>query len=86
MDCELLPLWGPYSKKYMGVSRPLYDSPITGARFDCVVHPAEANMNQPAPNVTFPSSWHMWDAAADLSYYSYRVEMEWRDRLYADVA
>ncbi len=83
---ELLPEWGPYSKKYMGVSRAVPDADISGVRFDCVVHPAEANMNQPAPNVTFPSGWHMWDAAPDLSYFSYRVELEWRDRLFADVA
>ena len=83
---ELLPEWGPYSKKYMGVSRIIEGAPIAGARFDCVVHPAEANMNQPAPNVTFPSSWHMWEAAPDLSYYAYRVELEWKDRLYADVS
>lgn len=83
---ELLPEWGPYSKKYMGVSRIVERSPIAGARFDCVVHPAEANMNQPAPNVTFPSSWHMWEAAPDLSHFAYRVELEWKDRLYADVS
>ena len=83
---EYLPEWGPYSKKYMGISRIVESAPIQGARFDCVVHPAEANMNQPAPNVTFPSSWHMWEAAPDLSYFSYRVELEWKDRLYVDVS
>lgn len=83
---ELLPEWGPYSKKYMGVSRAVPDADASGVRFDCVVHPAEANMNQPVPNVTFPSAWHMWEAAPDLSYYSYRVELEWRDRLYVDVS
>ena len=83
---HLLPAWGPYSKKYMGVSRIIDEAPIPGARFDCVVHPAEANMNQPAPNVTFPSAWHMWEAAPDLSYFAYRVELEWKDRLYADVS
>ncbi len=83
---ELLPDWGPYSKKYMGVSRPVPDAEVPGVRFDLVVHPAEANMNQPVPNVTYPSSWHMWDAAPDLSFFSYRVELEWRDRLFADVS
>ncbi len=83
---EFLPDWGPYSKKYMGVSRVGFDAEVDGARFDLVVHPAEANMNQPVPNVTYPSSWHMWEAAPDLSYYAYRVELEWKDVLYADVS
>ena len=83
---DLLPDWGPYSKKYMGISKVVSDAPIPGARFDCVVHPMLANTNQPAPNVTFPSSWHIWEAAPDLSYYACRVEMEWKDQVYADVS
>ena len=83
---ELLPDWGPYSKKYMGISKIVGKAPIPGARFDCVVHPMRANTNQPAPNVTFPSSYHVWEAAPDLSYYAYRVELEWKDQVYADVS
>lgn len=83
---ELLPDWGPYSKKYMGISKVVSAAPIPGARFDCVVHPMQANANQPAPNVTYPSSWHIWEAAPDLSYFAYRVEMEWKDQVYADVS
>ena len=33
---ELLPDWGPYSKKYMGISKVTPDTAIPGARFDCV--------------------------------------------------
>ena len=83
---DLLPDWGPYSKKYMGVSKIISQAPIPGARFDCVVHPMLANANQPAPNVTFPASYHVWEAAPDLSYFAYRVELEWKDQVYADVS
>jgi len=83
---DLLPDWGPYSKKYMGISKVVSEALIPGTRFDCVVHPMLANTNQPAPNVTFPSSYHVWEAAADLSYLSYRVELEWKDQVYADVS
>lgn len=83
---DLLPDWGPYSKKYMGVSRIIRKAPIPGARFDCVVHPMLANTNQPAPNVTFPASYHVWEAAPDLSCFAYRVELEWKDQVYADVS
>lgn len=83
---DLLPDWGPYSKKYMGISKIVPQAPIPGARFDCVVHPMAANTNQPAPNVTFPASYHVWEAAPDLSYFAYRVELEWKDQVYADVS
>lgn len=83
---EMLPGWGPYSKKYMGISKVVEKASVSGTRFDCVVHPMLANSNQPVPNVTFPSSWHIWEAAPDLSYYAYRVELEWKDRVYADVS
>lgn len=83
---DLLPDWGPYSKKYMGISRIVSQAMIPGARMDCVVHPMLANTNQPAPNVTFPASWHIWEAAPDLSYFACRVELEWKDQVYADVS
>lgn len=34
-----MPLWGPYSKKYMGLSRIVDDRAAEGARYDFVVHP-----------------------------------------------
>ena len=83
---SLLPVWGPYSKKYMGVSRIMTSGLMSGARFDFVVHPMLANSGQSAPNVTFPSAWHIWGAAADLSYAAYRVELEWKDQVFADVS
>lgn len=83
---DWLPDWGPYSKKYMGVSKVGVKGAVPATRFDCVVHPMLANSNQPAPNVTFPANYHVWEAAPDLSYYAYRVEMEWKDQVYADVS
>ena len=83
---DRLPVWGPYSKKYMGISRVVEQAPIPGARFDCVVHPMLANSNQPVPNVTVPSAYHVWEAAPDLSCFTYRVELEWKDQVYADVS
>lgn len=83
---QILPPWGPYSKKYMGVSRVLDAAGCAGGRFDCVVHPTIANSNVPLPNVTVPSGYHPWSAANDLSYYSYRYDLEWKDQVYADVS
>lgn len=62
MDLEKqkqMPVWGPYSKKYMGLSRVMKESAIPGARFDLVIYPTYANSSVPAPNVTVPSNYHL---------------------------
>ena len=51
------PLWGPYSKKYMGVSH-LPDMTRPGVRFDFTTVPAIANLDIHLPNVTLPTGWH----------------------------
>lgn len=38
------------------------------------------------PNVRFESGYHVWKAAPDLSCYTLRHELEWKDRVYADVS
>lgn len=82
----LLPEWGPYSKKYMGVSRIVDKERMRGIRFDCVVHPTIANSNVPVPNVTVPSNYHPWRCNQDLTHFSYRYDLEWKDVVYADVS
>jgi hypothetical protein len=81
-----MPLWGPYSKKYMGISKVVEHAQTPGARFDLTVFPTLANSGVPAPNVTCPTGYHPWEAAPNLSYFSYRCELEWKDRVYADTA
>lgn len=80
-----MPLWGPYSKKYMGFSRIMKESSISGARWDLVVYPTYANSAVPVPNVTVPSDYHPWEADAEGRFFSYRYELLWKDMLYADV-
>ena len=67
-----MPLWGPYSKKYMGISHIAQNLEDEGARFDFIIHPTIWNSSTPVPNVTVPSSYHLWECAADYSYFSYR--------------
>ena len=38
------------------------------------------------PNVTLPSSCHPWLCSEDYSFYSYRHDLEWKDKVYADVS
>ncbi|WP_294952346.1 hypothetical protein [uncultured Eubacterium sp.] len=88
-----MPVWGPYSKKYMGLSRIMGDisnkngkSNADAVRFDFTVHPTIWNSSTPVPNVTVPSSYHLWKCSTDYSFYSYRYELMWKDQVYADVS
>ena len=83
---DLLGKWGPYSKKYSGISRIVDHKTEGGVRFDCVVSPAIENADSRVPNVTVPTGVHPWESKADYSFYSYRYDLEWKDRVYADVS
>lgn len=83
---NIMPIWGPYSKKYSGISRITEHATEKGVRFDLVVSPAVANSNTCPPNVTIPVGVHPWTAKADYTQYSYRCDLEWKDKIYADVS
>ena len=72
---ESLGKWGPYSKKYSGISRIVDHSTEGGVRFDCVVSPAIENADSRVPNVTVPVGVHPWETKADYSFYSYRYDL-----------
>ncbi len=50
------------------------------------VFPGRYRRRVDVPNVRFEGSWHVWDAAPDLSCYTVRHEIEWKDRVYADIS
>lgn len=79
-----LPAWGPYTKKYTGISH-LPDL-ASGLRFDLSVFPGFYRRQVLVPNAKWESGFHPWEAAPDLSYFSYRYEIEWKDRVYCDVS
>ena len=81
-----MPLWGPYSKKYFGLSQIIPALKAEGGRFDFTVHPTLWNSSVPVPNVTVPSAYHLWECSPDYTYYAYRYELMWKDRVYADVS
>lgn len=83
---DYFPKWGPYSKKYAGVSRVVNHREIDGARFDISVAPAVSGFDIRVPNVTLPSAYHPWESDSDYGYYSFRYELEWKDKVYADVS
>lgn len=79
-----LPAWGPYTKKYSGISH--IPAAGDGVRFDLSVFPGLYRRRVDVPNVTFESGYHVWKAAPDLSCYTMRHELEWKDRVYADIS
>lgn len=79
-----LPAWGPYIKKYTGISH-IPDIKL-GLRFDLSVFPGFYRRHVMAPNAKWESGEHPWAAAADLSYFAYRYELEWKAQVYCDVS
>ncbi len=79
-----LPDWGPYTKRYYGISH--IPDPHAGYRFDLSVAPGFWRRTPLIPNVLWESEHYPWEASPDLSYYSARLELEWKDQVFADVA
>ncbi len=79
-----LPDWGPYSKKFFGISH-LADKQ-RGTRFDFTVVPAIYRRQLAVPDALRPSGYLPWDISPDLENYSYRQQLEWRDVVYADIS
>lgn len=79
-----LPDWGPYTKKYIGISH--IPDERAGFRFDLSVFPGFYRRKVEVPNVMWDSGFHPWEVASDLSYFSYRHELEWKDRVFCDIS
>lgn len=81
-DIRLSP-WGPYSKKYAGISH--IPEMQSGIRFDFSVMPGFYRNKMLVPNVLFESGYYPWDINKDQTRITYRYELEWKDRVYVDV-
>jgi len=79
-----LPAWGPYSKIMAGIAH-IHDK-SRGAAFNLSVFPSIYRGQSQLPTETVQSNFHPWYAAGDLSFYTYRFELEWKDRVYCDVS
>jgi hypothetical protein len=63
-DVIALPNWGPYSKKYAGISH--IPNMQKGLRFDVTALPGFYRNRVMVPNVLFESGYHPWDISADF--------------------
>ncbi len=80
-----LPDWGPYTDKYAGISH--IPDIQKGMRFDLSILPGMDHRRVIIPDVRrLDGPFHAWEAASDLSYYSYRYEIDGKDRIYCDVS
>jgi hypothetical protein len=79
----LLSPWGPYSKKYAGISH--IPNMQSGMRFDISVLPGYYRNRVMVPNVLFESGYYPWEISDDMSKITYRYELEWKDKVYVDV-
>ncbi len=79
-----LPDWGPYTKRYIGVSH--ITDVDQGTRFDLSVFPGYYRRKVFVPNVFYESGYHPWEASPNFEYFSFRHEIEWQDEVYTDVS
>ena len=75
--------WGPFSKKYAGISH--LNNLSSGMRFDFSVFPGLYRYKASIPNVLLQSDYYPWESNNDLTQYTFRHELEWKDDVYADV-
>ncbi|MDR6785337.1 neutral trehalase [Pedobacter africanus] len=79
----LLSAWGPYSKRYAGISHiPEFKS---GIRFDFSVFPGLYRYKPSVPHVLLQSDYFPWKSNDELTKYTFRHELLWKDEAYADV-
>lgn len=82
-DITSLQAWGPYSKRYAGISH--IPDMQTGMRFDFSVMPGYYRNRQLVPHVLFESSYYPWDINPSMTRITYRYEMEWKNRVFTDI-
>ncbi|MBN2001825.1 MAG: hypothetical protein JXA21_00600 [Anaerolineae bacterium] len=78
-----LSAWGPYTKRYMGISH--IPDVNRGLRFDLSVFPGLYRRGVQVPNVLWESGYHPWEASPDLAYFRHRHEVIWKDQVYSDI-
>ena len=83
-DLPSLPDWGPYSKKYFGISH--IPDVRRGLLFDFSIFPMLTGGANQLPSVTDPCGVHPWETAPDLEFYSLRFETIWKDQFYCDTS
>ena len=81
-DITTLSSWGPYSKRYSGISH--IENIDSGSKVDFTLIPGIYRRNVLVPDVLFESGCYPWKVNPEMTDITYRYELEWKDRLYVD--
>ncbi len=76
--------WGPYSKKYKGISHIANND--LGLRFDLSVFPGMYRRKVELPNAMYETNYHIRETSPNYEYFSTRHEIEWKDEVFCDVS
>ena len=74
--------WGPYNKEYLGVCHVANDE--LGASFNVELFPGFFRRRVLVSHANTDNGLKMWGANPDLTRFSYRYELEWKDAVYCD--
>ena len=75
--------FGPYNKEFLGACH--VADPARGATFNVELFPGLFRSKVMIANTICDGGVKMWGANAELTRFTYRYELEWRDQLYCDV-
>ena len=75
--------WGPYSSRTFGISH--IHSKEHGNILDIVLMGGFYRRPLAVPDARRPSGGIPWKCSSDLKYYSYRQQIEWKDKVYYDL-
>ena len=78
-----LPAWGPYSRRYAGISH--IPDVKSGMRFDFFAAPGYWRNKVLIPSVRHESGYYPWNITSDYKVITYRYQLEWKDKVYSDV-
>lgn len=77
--------WGPYNKEFLGVCHIADED--KGATFNIEFFPGIQRQNIMCDPINrVDAGVKMWGANSDLTYFVYRYELEWKDKVYCDIA
>lgn len=79
-----LPAWGPYGKKYLGLSH--IADPRRGIRFDVDLFFGQYRRKVLIPNLLEDCGVKPWQCTPDLKNYTFRYELEWKDMVYCNAS
>ena len=74
--------WGPYNKEYAGILN--VADKTTGTTFNVEMFPGFFRRSVMATTLLVDGGIKPWQANAERTNYTYRYELEWKDKVFVD--